>query len=495
MAIPKVLGIETEYGVAGGPQNDPIAASGLLVSSYAHVGGRFINWDFRDEAPGSDLRGTTLLTSIAPLVETHLANAVLANGSRFYVDHAHPEYSSPEVRTPRQAVLYDLAGEEILRRAMLAANRETYSGDAVVVYKNNSDGKGNSYGCHENYLVRRDIEFTDIVKCLVPHFVTRQVMVGSGKVGWETDSASSRRPVFQVSQRAEFFEEVVGLETTLKRPIINTRDEPHGDHERFRRLHVIVGDANSSQVATFLKLGTTGLLLALLEDVGIATLPPLPVDPVRAIHTFAMDTSLTSVEEFTDGKMYSALDIQEWLWRSVNSYLSTHSGDAVAPRSEIDEIMSYWRSVLDGLRSDVSSMSSLVEWVAKKNLISSYAQRHALAWDDVRLKAIDLQFHDLRPEKNLAARMGFTEMFNQGEIERAVNEPPEQTRAYFRGRCVSQYGDSVVSANWDSLVFGLKNGELHRVPMMDPMRGTAELTRELFDRCNSAEELITALGM
>ena len=157
--------------------------------------------------------------------------------------------------------------------------------------------------------------------------------------------------------------------------------------------------------------------------------------------------------------------------------------------------MSYWRSVLDGLRSDVSSMSSLVEWVAKKNLISSYAQRHALAWDDVRLKAIDLQFHDLRPEKNLAARMGFTEMFNQGEIERAVNEPPEQTRAYFRGRCVSQYGDSVVSANWDSLVFGLKNGELHRVPMMDPMRGTAELTRELLDRCNSAEELITALGM
>ena len=205
-------------------------------------------------------------TPCRPVVETHLANTVLTNGARFYVDHAHPEYSSPECPDPLELVRYDKAGEEILRRAMAAPRALMPDNPPVVVYKNNSDGKGNSYGCHENYLMDRAVPFSKVVSGVVPHFVTRQIYAGAGKVGTETSALDAREVPFQISQRAEFFEEVVGLETTLKRPIVNTRDEPHADPRRFRRLHVIVGDANLSEVAIFLKSGTTALVLGMLED-------------------------------------------------------------------------------------------------------------------------------------------------------------------------------------------------------------------------------------
>ena len=230
-----------------------------------------------------DARGRVDLTSFAPIVETHLANTVLTNGARLYVDHAHPEYSSPECRTPLEATLYDVAGEEVMRRALEIANETLDPDQAITLYKNNSDGKGNSYGTHENYLVQRDLEFAHLIRAMVPHFVSRQIIVGAGKVGAETEPALESNPTFQLSQRAEFFEEVVGLETTLKRPIINTRDEPHSDAERFRRLHVIIGDANMSQVATFVKLGSTALLLAALEEFGPEPFPAMPRSPVHAV--------------------------------------------------------------------------------------------------------------------------------------------------------------------------------------------------------------------
>ncbi len=283
MSVAKVLGIETEYGIAGGPDSDQIVASSIIVNAYAQEGRTRINWDFEGETPDMDARGLPDLTSFAPIVETHLANTVLTNGARLYVDHAHPEYSSPECRTPLQATLYDAAGEEVMRRALTVANEMVEPHQAITLYKNNSDGKGNSYGTHENYLVSRGVEFNHIVRAMVPHFVSRQIIVGAGKVGAETEAGMESEPFFQLSSRAEFFEEVVGLETTLKRPIINTRDEPHADAERFRRLHVIIGDANMSQVATFVKLGSTALLLAALEDSGLATFPAMPRAPVGAV--------------------------------------------------------------------------------------------------------------------------------------------------------------------------------------------------------------------
>ncbi len=267
MATTKVCGVETEYGILSpGPEQNPIAASSVLVNAYAADVEQQIGWDFEDETPGNDARGFAREGSLAPMVETHLANTVLTNGARFYVDHAHPEYSSPECLTPLECLVFDKAGEEVLRRAMVAAALRMPDQPAPIVYKNNSDGKGNSYGCHENYMMDRAVPFAKVIDGVVPHFVSRTLFTGSGKVGVETPALDAETVEYQLSQRAEFFEEIVGLETTLKRPIVNTRDEPHADPKRFRRLHVIVGDANLSEIATFLKVGTTAIVLAMVED-------------------------------------------------------------------------------------------------------------------------------------------------------------------------------------------------------------------------------------
>ncbi len=295
MGVAKILGIETEYGVLAaraGPRSHrrvERARERLRASVSQRTA-----WDFEDESPGLDARGMPTISGMAPMVETHLANTVLTNGARFYVDHAHPEYSSPECRTPSEAVRYDVAGEHVLRAAVRAAQERGLGLGPIVVHKNNSDGKGNSYGCHENFLVDREVPFGDVVRAMVPHLVTRIIYTGSGKVGAETPGTRARGVAFQISQRAEFVEEVVGLETTLKRPIVNTRDEPHGDPRRYRRLHIIVGDANMSQVATFLKLGTTALLLGALEDLGIGGFPEMPADPVRTMHELSCDLDLTA---------------------------------------------------------------------------------------------------------------------------------------------------------------------------------------------------------
>src|SRR5690606_38683776 len=274
VAVPKICGIETEYGilVRGTNDSNPVAASSLLINAYLSAleqeRGRRRNrvgWDFEDEQPGVDARGE-VLAALAPEVETHLVNAVLTNGARYYVDHAHPEYSAPESAHALEALLYDRAGEEILRRSMDAARSSLPEGQEIVVYQNNSDGKGNSYGCHENYLLDRATPFQRIVTHATTHLVSRQVFTGAGKVGSEAPGTSRDEVGFQLTQRADFFEEEVGLETTLKRPIINTRDEPHADAQKYRRLHVITGDANLSEVATFLKLGTTALVLAMVDD-------------------------------------------------------------------------------------------------------------------------------------------------------------------------------------------------------------------------------------
>ena len=264
MAIPKVCGIETEYGIiVRGADNNPVTASSLLINAYLGVNPRRvgdthrIGWDFEDEHPGHDARGFSLDDMLGPDVETHLVNAVLTNGARYYVDHAHPEVSTPECRDAREVVVFDRAAELIVQASMDAARRMLPDDAEIICYKNNSDGKANSYGCHENYLLARDVPFGRIVAQITPHFVTRQVVVGAGKVGCELPGVANDQVPYQLSQRADFFEEEVGLETTLKRPIVNTRDEPHCDATKYRRLHVIVGDANMSEVATFVKVGAT----------------------------------------------------------------------------------------------------------------------------------------------------------------------------------------------------------------------------------------------
>jgi Pup amidohydrolase len=495
VAIPKVCGIETEYGIhtAGNGESNPIAASSVLVNAYASEADRRTGWDFEDETPGNDARGFAREGAMPPMVETHLANTVLTNGARYYVDHAHPEYSTPECANPLQLVLHDKAGEEVLRRSMKAAAAMFPDNPAVIVYKNNSDRKGNSYGCHENYLMDRSVPFSRVVTGVVPHFVTRQIYTGAGKVGVETATLDSQ-VTFQLSQRAEFFEEVVGLETTLKRPIVNTRDEPHADPRRFRRLHVIVGDANLSEVATFLKVGTTAIVLAMVED---DVTPPRQLelaDPVRAIHQVSADLTLRAPLEMADGSTASSLDVQWEIFTAARKYAEEEGlavlGDEVVGTLLLDR----WESVLGTLESEPAELATQLDWVAKHQLVLAYQDRHGCSWDDDRLAALDLQYHDLRPERSLYRRLGLETLVSAQAVDAAVSEPPRETRAWFRGNCLARWPEAVVTANWDSLVFDLGTDPLRRVPMMDPLKGTADHTADLLASSISPAQLLERLS-
>src|SRR3954451_18177825 len=318
------MGTETEYGIAvpGQTSANHMLASSQIVNAYlnATTSGtrdRRPRWDFEEESPLRDARGFDMAASVQSGAgrdavdtladdEIGLANVILTNGARLYVDHAHPEYSTPEVTNPRDAVLWDKAGERVMAAAAEHAAKTIPGAAGIQLYKNNTDNKGASYGCHENYLMRRQTPFADIVRHLTPFFVTRQVMVGAGRVGIGQDG---RQHGFQISQRADFFEVEVGLETTLKRPIINTRDEPHADPERYRRLHVIIGDANMSEISTYLKVGTTALVLAMIEDRFIGA--DLAVEqPVRGLREVSHDPTLKHLLTLGDGRRLTAVQLQ-----------------------------------------------------------------------------------------------------------------------------------------------------------------------------------------
>ena len=502
MAIPKVIGLETEFGiiVRGGDSN-PIAASSVLINAYvqelarsgAPAGASRIGWDFEDEQPGNDARGFTAAGQMPPEVETHLVNAVLTNGARYYVDHAHPELSTPECADPRSIVVYDRAAELILQRSMLAATALLPPGQEVVVYKNNSDRKGNSYGTHENYLMDRAVPFGKIVSHVMPHFITRQIYTGAGKVGTEAPGLTSAEVPYQLTQRADFFEEEVGLETTLKRPIVNTRDEPHADPQKYRRLHVIVGDANLSEVATFLKVGTTALVLSMIEDDWLVR-DLLPGNPVQALRHVSYDLSLAQPIELADGSSITALEAQWELFDRARKFAQERGLDSVGGEAVGQEVLRRWEAALTGLETDPGSLATTIDWVAKHRLLDGYRERHGLRWDDARLAAMDLQYHDLRPERSLATRVGLEQIVSLDEITRGMTEPPPETRAYFRGRCLQRWPESIVAANWDSLVFDTGGDPLRRVPMMEPLRGTQAHVGSLIDGCDTAADLLQKLG-
>ena len=499
MAVPNICGLETEYGIThrGAEESNPITASSLLINAYLsglqHAPGSPIarvEWDFEDEMPGRDARGVGG-GDMGYEPETHLVNAVLTNGSRYYVDHAHPEISGPECAAARSAVVWDRAADLIAQRSMEAARALLPDGQELVVYKNNSDGKGNSYGCHENYLMDRATPFGRIVHGATPHFVTRQIFCGAGKVGTEAAGVERHSVPFQLSQRADFFEVEVGLETTLKRPIVNTRDEPHADARHYRRLHVIVGDANLSEVATFLKVGTTVLVLALVEqdlfpdDLCLAT-------PVQAIRAVSCDLSLRRPFRLADGTSASALDVQWELLERCTKYCDDLGTDGVGGEVA-DEVLARWEAVLTQLEADPLSPDTTVDWVAKYRLLDAYRARNGCDWADSRLQALDLQYHDLRPERSVANRLPLERLVDPTQVLWAVTNPPPDTRAYFRGRCLQQFASHVVAANWDSVVFDLGGETLRRVPMMEPARGTNQHVASLFDDCQTPADLIGRL--
>ncbi len=490
MSVRKVLGTETEYGVLirNKPDSNPALASAFAINSYPGERVR-VQWSYEEESPGRDARGFGHEGYGVGDADSALVNAVLTNGARLYVDHAHPEYSTPECWDPLEAALHDKAGEWVMEAAAQAANHSLPDGQALKLYKNNSDGKGNSYGAHENYLLGRETSFGAVIRHATTFFVSRQVLTGSGKVG----SENGRPEVdYQITQRADFFEEEVGLETTLKRPIINTRDEPHGDPSKYRRLHVIIGDATLSEYQTFLKLGVTSLFLAALEDGALPATIDL-ADPVTACWSVSHDPSLTTSLDLDGGGRATALEIQrryhEWLAKYVERDMDEPIWTAVVDA---------WDETLSDLEIDPDRCADRLDWVAKYRLLRAYADRHGLEWNAAKLRAIDLQYHDVDRTvgmyHRLVERGQMRRMFTDEQVEAAMANPPERTRAYFRGQCVRRFKESIMAANWDSLVFDVGDTHLKRIPMMEPLRGDRERVQPLLDSVEDAAALIDALG-
>jgi len=492
MATPKICGIETEYGIlVTGMEMTPMTASSLLVNAYTDEGLSLRAWDFAHERPDMDARTGWNPAAEYPEVEMLMANSVLSNGSRFYVDHAHPEISTPECRRIRDVVLYDRASEEIIRRSLSRANQHLPQGVEMRLYKNNSDGKGNSYGCHENYLVSRLTPFGALSTFITTHFVTRQIFTGAGKVGVEQPREGEPRVSYQISQRADFFEEPIGLETTVRRPIVNTRDEPHCDPAQWRRLHVIVGDANMSEVATFLKLGSTAIVLSMIED---GAFPDSLVigDPVTEIRRVSHDTSLSHALKMSDGSYKTALDIQDEILLHAAQYIKGLDVDPLG--GDAKEIIELWGKVLRQLRTDPESLSNTIDWIAKRRILEAMRLRDDLSHDHPRLRAIDLQYHEMDMTRGLFPKLRCHTMCRTEDIDVAISEPPVDTRAFFRGKCISTWPQSVSSANWDSVVFDVGEPVLQRIPMMDPLKGTKDHVGRLFEECSSVSELLRRLG-
>ena len=492
MAIPKVMGTEIEYGIT--IQNDrdfdPISSCVLLVNAYREDHTGSILWDYDQENPLADARGFQVDgEKYTPNQQENIArNKTLMNGARYYVDHAHPEYSCPEVTNVRELVIHEKAGELILEASRREASALLPPNVEMLIYKNNSDRKGNSYGSHENYLMDRRTPFKQIVEHLLPFFVSRQIYSGAGKVG----SENRGHPVdYQISQRADFFETEVALDTMVKRPIINTRDEPHADREKYRRLHVIVGDANLSEYTIYLRNGVTALILSMIEDGAMRRSLSLR-DPVKAIKDASHDPTCKLRLQLDDGRKLTAVEIQKEFLEMALAYTSSRSPDPMTK-----DVIARWQHVLECLARDPMELHEKIDWVMKKAMIESFMERKSLDWSSPQVGMLDLQYHDLRPDKGLyylLERQGRAErIVTDEEIAAAVHHPPTDTRAYFRGECLRRYGSAVFGVNWDAISFGVNGEPIKRILMAEPLKGTKAHVDDLLASSPTAVELVRNL--
>ncbi len=459
MNIP-LLGIETEYGIVREDleNSDPVEESMKLLQACRRKS-VFRKWAYSQENSHLDMRGFKV-GSLAQDEEEDAfcaedrkrpysyldmkCDRVLANGARFYNDHTHPEYSTPECRSVLSLVAHDVAGEQIVAECVALRNREL-QGNPLQVFKNNTDYSGHSYGTHDNYLIARETPFEDVVKGLTPFLVTRQLYAGAGKVGSENAGAKNFRGL-QLAQRSDFIETLLSIETMTKRPLINTRDEPHAVSSQFRRLHLILGDANMSAYATALKVGTTSVVLDLIA--GGEKFPDLTLaDPVADVLRVSLDK--TTVLQREKGGTITALEIQE-------AYLEA------AQKAEGDWIADEWKRTLNDLKHNPEKLSDRIDWAIKEKLFTEFMQSEGIGWEDPWLKSLDLEYHNLDPERGLYRGLqkegAVYSLLSEKEIACAVDSPPEGTRAQIRGQSVAQDAENIKSIHWTGIEF--VNGEI-----------------------------------
>jgi proteasome accessory factor A len=473
MTAPILFGLETEFGIARGQNADlDVVAESIALVRSATEPGVLMRWDYGEENPHRDARGF----EVAELRQDHdeagyldadsrreltfteiKSDLVLTNGARFYNDHAHPEYCTPECTRFSDLVLHDRAGERIVMACAAARSRET--GETVRIYKNNTDFAGHSYGCHENYLVPRDLPWNSLANAVLAFLVTRQIFAGAGKFGFEEENRLVG-PGFQISQRSDFFSELQSVDTMQCRPLINTRDEPHADPARWRRFHVILGDANLSPFATWLKTGSTALVLEAILREPRRPWPRL-ASPLAAVRSISRDPrwrwELDLAASGPRPRPATAIDVQA-------AYLAAVRERCDLSHPERRALADAWGQVLDDLATDPARCANRLDWVAKHQLIRNFQNAEGIADNDPWLRSLDLEYHRLDPEAGLYFGLeqsgAFLGVPPDPDVEAAIHTPPDNTRAAIRGACIRRFRPAILAAQWDHVTLQTRQGPL-----------------------------------
>ncbi len=504
----RVCGLETEYGIQvdGVDDLDVVTESMELIRCYSRED--FVaRWDYGLENPRLDMRGFEVDELLQDKDETeHLqqdrlrkiplkdlkSDLILHNGARLYNDHTHPEFSTAECLSLADLVAQDRAGERIVLQCARRRTEERGRG-SVRLYKNNTDFEGHSYGCHENFLLPRAIPFAEVVSALLPFLVTRQIYAGAGKVGVEVDHKHDQN-VFQLAQRSDFFEVIASVDTMTRRPLVNTRDEPHADPARYRRLHIIIGDANMCEWATALKVGALRLVLELLEA---GNVPPMELaDPVGAVKSISRDVDRHWEIELADRSSTTALDVQA-------AYLERARAQAAGRDEETDWVLDEWQFALQSLAMDPTQLVGRCDWVTKKWLLDSFADAEGLDWgraeDRAWLQSQDLEYHNVDPQEGLYLMLegmqdtSVARLSDEMAITAALTTPPRGTRAWFRGHVLEKFGAQVRSLNWDSIEFDI-DGAIRTVDLRSCVDvDTAAIFNTRLDQAATVQDLLAAL--
>jgi len=497
----RLYGLETEYGITREDLEsvDPVVESMELVR--AHRRPFRSDWDYSREDPKQDARGFHAkslkqdqeeedferLDRHRPFTFHQMkSDLMLGNGARFYNDHTHPEYSTPECSSLRDLVAHDRAGERILLACANLRNEALGKTGAVQLYKNNTDFHGHSYGCHDNYLLPRAVPFGQIVAGITPFLVTRQIFAGAGKVGIE-DASGHRPGLFQISQRADFIEVELSIDTMHERPIVNTRDEPHADPGLYRRLHLILGDANMSEYATALKVGVTWIVLHLIEQ-GALLQDALIEQPVAALRQISRDSSLKQTIRLVNGRRITPIEHQRL-------YLESALKAFPDPDEETRWTLTNWEETLRLLEADPMTLADRLDWVAKKWLLEVFMASEGTGWSDPRLSSLDLEYHNLSPHRGLfcalEAEGKMQRTVDEAAIQKAIEDPPLSTRAGVRGLCVQKFLPEIDRIQWERISFKgtTRDRDLLLDRLFDPDSARAEAER--IRHCRKVEEIFS----